>query len=252
MKPPERLKQTVYHRMEDRGIRINKYLAECGVCSRRGADELIDKGLVTVDGEIAVTGMKIMPGMVIRVNGKIISDIQDKVYLAYNKPRGIVCTSDKTEERNVIDHLNYPKRITYCGRLDKDSEGLLIMTNDGDLIDSMMRSANRHEKEYIVTVNRTVTDAFLYKLSKGVFLEELNVTTRKCRVERISDVSFSIVLTQGFNRQIRRMCEAFDYRVRKLKRIRVMNVMLGELESDRYRELTEEEIRELKKEVNNE
>ncbi|MCR5602140.1 MAG: pseudouridine synthase [Lachnospiraceae bacterium] len=233
--------------MSDTGIRINKYLAECGVCSRRGADELISRGLVTVDGEPAENGMKIMPGMKVEVRGKSVAGMDDKVYLAFNKPRGIVCTAKKDDERNVIDYLKYPVRITYCGRLDKDSEGLLIMTNDGDLIDAMMRSRNEHEKEYIVTVNKTVTDAFLYQMGKGVFLEELNVTTKKCTVKRISDNTFSIILTQGLNRQIRRMCEHFDYRVRKLVRIRVMNIELGSLRKGECRKLNEEEINKLKK-----
>ena len=233
--------------MSDEGIRINKYLAECGVCSRRGADELIAKGFVTVDGEPAENGMRIMPGMKVAVKGRVISDIDEKVYLAFNKPRGVVCTAKKDDERNVIGFLNYPVRVTYCGRLDKDSEGLLIMTNDGDLIDAMMRSRNGHEKEYIVTVNKTVTDAFMFQMSKGVYLEELNVTTKKCTVKRISDNSFSIILTQGLNRQIRRMCEAFGYRVRKLIRIRVMNIELKDLQTGKYRELTEAELKDLKK-----
>ena len=228
------------------GVRINKYLAECGVCSRRGADVLIARGRVTVDGEQAENGMKIFPGMKVAVDGRPVSAVDKKIYLAFNKPRGIVCTAGKDDERNVIDYLNYPDRVTYCGRLDKDSEGLLIMTNDGDLIDAMMRSRNGHEKEYVVTVNKTVTDAFLYKMSKGVYLEELDVTTKKCTVKRISDNSFSIILTQGLNRQIRRMCEAFGYRVRKLVRIRVMNIELGELLSGKYRELTDDEVRRLK------
>ena len=233
--------------MSDTGIRINKYLAECGVCSRRGADELIGRGLVTVDGIPAENGMRIMPGMKVEVKGEPVSEMDEKVYLAFNKPRGVVCTAKKDDERNVIDYLGYPVRITYCGRLDKDSEGLLIMTNDGDLIDAMMRSRNEHEKEYIVTVNKTVTDAFLYQLGKGVFLEELNVTTKKCTVKRISDNTFSIILTQGLNRQIRRMCEHFDYRVRKLVRVRVMNIELGSLRKGEYRKLNEEEIKILKK-----
>lgn len=232
--------------MSDTGIRINKYLAECGVCSRRGADELIGRGLVTVDGIPAENGMRIMPGMKVEVKGKPVSGMDEKVYLAFNKPRGVVCTAKKDDERNVIDYLGYPVRITYCGRLDKDSEGLLIMTNDGDLIDAMMRSRNEHEKEYIVTVNKTVTDAFLYQMGKGVFLEELNVTTKKCTVKRISDNTFSIILTQGLNRQIRRMCEHFDYRVRKLVRIRVMNIELGSLRKGECRKLNEEEINKLK------
>ena len=233
--------------MEVKGIRINKYLAQCGVCSRRGADELILKGAVRVDGVQAENGMKILPGMKVEVNGREVSEVEEKIYLAFNKPKGIVCTAMKGDERNVIDYISYPKRITYCGRLDKDSEGLLIMTNDGDLIDAMMRSRNEHEKEYKVTVNKPATEAFLYGLSKGVFLEELGVTTKKCRVSRISDDSFTIILTQGLNRQIRRMCEAFGYRVRKLTRVRVMNVKLGELGSGKYRELTTDEVDELRR-----
>ena len=228
------------------GIRINKYLAECGICSRRGADELIDKGAVTVDGKTAERGMKIIPGSEVRVNGKVISGTDEKIYLAFNKPKGIVCTSEKMEENNVIDYLNYPKRITYSGRLDKDSQGLLIMTNDGDLIDAMMRSRNEHEKEYIVTVDKTITDAILYKMSKGVFLDELNITTKKCKITRVTDNSFSIILTQGLNRQIRRMCQAFGYRVRKLVRVRVMNIELGDLAVGKYRKLSDDEVMRLK------
>ena len=230
----------------DEGIRINKYLAECGICSRRGADELIDKGAVTVDGKKAERGMKIIPGCEVRVNGKVISGADEKIYLAFNKPKGIVCTSEKMEDNNVIDYLDYPKRITYSGRLDKDSQGLLIMTNDGDLIDAMMRSRNEHEKEYIVTVDKTITDAILYKMSKGVFLDELNVTTKKCKITRVTDNSFSIILTQGLNRQIRRMCQAFGYRVRKLVRIRVMNVELGDLAVGKYRKLRDDEVMRLR------
>ena len=233
------------YEVSEAGVRINKYLAECGVCSRRGADELIARGAVTVDGKPAENGMKITPDMIVTVDGKEVKGIDEKVYLAFNKPRGIVCTARRSDERNVIDHIGYPKRITYCGRLDKDSEGLLIMTNDGDLIDAMMRSRNGHEKEYIVTVNKTVTDAFLYQFSKGVYLEELGVTTRKCKVSRISDDTFTVILTQGLNRQIRRMCEAFGYRVRKLERTRVMNIRLGDLETGKYRELTKDETSEL-------
>lgn len=233
------------YEVSEAGVRINKYLAECGVCSRRGADELIARGAVTVDGKPAENGMKITPDMIVTVDGKEVKGIDEKVYLAFNKPRGIVCTARRSDERNVIDHIGYPKRITYCGRLDKDSEGLLIMTNDGDLIDAMMRSRNGHEKEYIVTVNKTVTDAFLYRFSKGVYLEELGVTTRKCKVSRISDDTFTVVLTQGLNRQIRRMCETFGYRVRKLERTRVMNIRLGDLETGKYRELTKDETSEL-------
>lgn len=233
--------------MSDEGIRINKYLASCGVCSRRGADELIARGVVKVDGLPAENGMKIKAGMSVTVNGSEVSPEADKVYLAFNKPRGIVCTARKSDERNVIDYISYPTRITYAGRLDKDSEGLLIMTDDGDLIDSMMRSRNEHEKEYIVTVDKTVTDAFLYQFSKGVFLDDLNVTTKKCTVKRLSDNSFKVILTQGLNRQIRRMCQAFGYRVRKLVRVRIMNIKLGDLKSGEYRKLTNDELKVLNK-----
>lgn len=232
--------------MSDAGIRINKYLAECGICSRRGADELIARGAVTVDGKPAENGMKITPDMTVAVEGKKVGGVEEKVYLAFNKPRGVVCTARKSDERNVIDYIAYPKRITYCGRLDKDSEGLLIMTNDGDLIDAMMRSRNEHEKEYIVTVDKTVTDAFLYQFTKGVFLDDLNVTTKKCSAARLSDNMFEVILTQGLNRQIRRMCEVFGFRVRKLVRTRVMNIELGDLRPGKFRELDKDEIRELK------
>ncbi|MCR4807332.1 MAG: pseudouridine synthase [Lachnospiraceae bacterium] len=233
--------------MENQGTRINKYLAECGVCSRRGADELIDKGAVTVDGKAAERGMKIFPGSEVSVNGRVISGVDDKVYLAFNKPRGIVCTSEKKEENNVIDFLDYPKRITYSGRLDKDSQGLLILTNDGDLIDAMMRSRNDHEKEYTVTVDKTITDAILFQMSKGVHLEDLDVTTKKCKITRVTDNTFNIILTQGLNRQIRRMCQAFGYRVRKLVRVRVMNVELSDLPVGKYRNLTDTEVKSLKR-----
>ncbi len=223
-------------------IRINKYLAECGISSRRGADLLIEQGRVSVNGKPAENGMQVSSDMEIKVDGNPIKSKDEKIYLAFNKPRGIVCTSEKREERNVIDYINYPKRITYCGRLDKDSEGLLIMTNDGDLIDSMMRSRNNHEKEYIVDVDKVLTAAFLYKLSKGVYLKDIGVTTKKCKVDYIDEKTFRIILTQGLNRQIRRMCEIFGYRVKKLKRVRIMGVNLGDLEVGKYRELTKEEV----------
>ena len=235
--------------MNENGIRINKYLAECGICSRRQADEIVNEGRVCVNEEVAVNGTKVYEGMIVTVDGNRIDKEEEKIYLAFNKPRGIVCTSEKKEPDNIIDYLKYPKRITYCGRLDKDSQGLLIMTNDGDLIDSLMRSKNNHEKEYIVTVDKPLTEAFLYKLGKGVYLEELNVTTKPCKVEYIDERHFKIILTQGLNRQIRRMCLAYDYQVTKLKRIRIMGVKLGNLKVGELRPLTKDEIDELKIDV---
>lgn len=232
--------------IENRGIRINKYIADAGICSRREADKLIQEGRVRVDGGPAENGTRVQPGMEVTINGNSISGEAKKVYLAFHKPKGIVCTSEKREKNNIIEYLHYPVRITYCGRLDKDSEGLMIMTNDGDIIDGMMRAANRHEKEYLVTVNRPVTKEFLNKLQKGVYLEELNTTTRSCRAQALSARIFRIVLTQGLNRQIRRMCESLGYRVERLVRVRVMNIVLDELPCGTYRELTEKEIKQLK------
>lgn len=231
---------------ENKGIRINKYIADAGICSRREADQLIQEGRVCVDGNPAQNGMRIQPGMAVTVNGSSISGDIKKVYLAFHKPKGIVCTSEKREKNNIIDFLHYPVRITYCGRLDKDSEGLMIMTNDGDIINGMMRAVNRHEKEYLVTVDRPVTKEFISELQKGVYLEDLDMTTRSCSAKILSDQVFRIILTQGLNRQIRRMCGHFGYRVERLVRVRVMNIMLDGLPCGTYRELTEKEIEDLK------
>lgn len=231
---------------ENSGIRINKYIADAGICSRREADKLIQEGRVRVDGRPAENGTRVQQGMEVTISGKSISGEAKKVYLAFHKPKGIVCTSEKREKNNIITYLHYPVRITYCGRLDKDSEGLLIMTNDGDIINGMMRAANHHEKEYIVTVNRQITKEFISKMQKGVCLEELDTTTRSCKVEAISDRVFRIILTQGLNRQIRRMCESLGYRVERLIRVRVMNIVLGELPCGSYRELTERDVQKLK------
>lgn len=234
--------------MSDRElIRLNKYIADSGVCSRRKADELIEKGFVKVNGETALMGTKVSLSDEILVNGKMIKPIEEKVYLAFNKPIGITCTADEEDENNVIDFINYPKRITYCGRLDKDSEGLLILTNDGDIINMMMKAVNYHEKEYIVKVDKKVTKGFIKRMSEGVYLEELDTTTRQCKVKALDDDnSFQIILTQGLNRQIRRMCEALGFHVMSLKRVRVMNIKLGNLKSGKYRELTDQEIKILK------
>jgi 23S rRNA pseudouridine2604 synthase len=228
--------------------RLNKYLAECGVCSRREADKLIDKGLVTVNGVKAVNGTQVSEADSVCVNGKALKPMSSKVVLAYNKPIGVTCTEkDKYAEKTIVEALKYPIRLTYAGRLDKDSEGLIIMTNDGDLIQQMMRGANRHEKEYIVKTDKEITDEFVKKMSEGVYLKELDETTRPCMVEKIGKYTFRIVLTQGLNRQIRRMCETQGYKVTSLVRIRVMNIKLGNLKSGEYRELKGEELETLYK-----
>ena len=224
-------------------VRLNKYLSEAGVCSRREADRLIADGRVTVDGRIAQTGMRVSPGQEVRVGRKVVSKRDEMVVLAINKPKGIVCTEEKRERNSIVRFLNYPIRVTYIGRLDKDSRGLLLMTNNGDIINRMMRSANCHEKEYKVTVDKEITEEFIEKMSGGVPI--LDTVTRPCRVTKIGKYTFSIILTQGLNRQIRRMCGALGYEVRDLLRVRVMNIRLGSLKEGEYRKLTDEELEEL-------
>ena len=224
-------------------VRLNKYLSDAGVCSRREADRLIESGKVTIDGKRAEMGMKVSEGQVVCVGKKPVQPKNEMVLLAVNKPVGIVCTEEKREKNNIIQFLKYPTRITYIGRLDKDSEGLLLMTNNGDIINKMMRAGNEHEKEYIVTVNKPITDEFIEKMANGVPI--LDTVTRKCKVEKIGKYTFRIVLTQGLNRQIRRMSEYLGYKVTKLKRIRVMNIHLGNLKPGEYRAVTEQEIAEL-------
>lgn len=226
-------------------VRINKFLSEAGVCSRREADRQIEAGNVTIDGRTAQMGDKVMEEQLVCFQGKPVKKEEEMILIAFHKPAGIVCTAEKREKNNVIDYLNYPKRIYPVGRLDKDSEGLLLLTNNGDMVNKIMRAGNMHEKEYIVTVNKPVTDSFLRGLAGGVPLVELGVTTRKCRVERIGKKQFRIILTQGLNRQIRRMCEYFGYRVQKLVRVRIMNIRLGDLECGKYRDVTPEEYRKL-------
>lgn len=226
-------------------VRINKFLSEAGVCSRREADRQIEAGNVTIDGKIAQMGDRVSEGQQVCFQGVPVKKEEEMILIALHKPAGIVCTAEKREKNNVIDYLNYPKRIYPVGRLDKDSEGLLLLTNNGDIVNKMMRSGNMHEKEYIVTVNRPVTDSFLHGMANGVPLVELNTTTRKCRVERTGKKQFRIVLTQGLNRQIRRMCEYFGYRVQKLVRVRIMNIELGDLEPGKYRDVTPKEYKRL-------
>ncbi len=227
-------------------VRLNKYLSSCGICSRRDADKLIEQGVVTVGGTVAVQGMKVTGQDVVCVRGKRVEGYARKVVLAYYKPVGVVCTErDAHAERTVADEIQYPVRLTYAGRLDKDSEGLLLMTNDGTLIDAMMRSANRHEKEYLVTSSEAWSDEALANMRHGVYLEELDATTRPCKIERVGLKTIRMVLTQGLNRQIRRMCAAQSYRVDSLKRTRVINITLDKLKPGEYRELTPDEMKEL-------
>jgi len=231
--------------MENSGVRINKFLSEAGVCSRREADRKIENGEVTINNCVAVIGDKVMTEDEVYVNGRPVKKEEEMILLVLNKPVGIVCTAEKREKNNVIDFMKYPKRIYPIGRLDKDSEGLLLMTNNGEIVNKIMRAGNVHEKEYIVTVNKPVSDSFVRGLAGGVPLVELNTTTRKCKVEKIANRKIRIVLTQGLNRQIRRMCEYFGYRVEKLERVRIMNIKLGDLKPGEYREVTKEEYAKL-------
>ena len=226
------------------GVRLNKYLSEIGHCSRRAADKLIDAGRIKVNGQKVVMGQKVSPRDRIEIDGILIEDHQEQnVYLAFNKPVGIVCTTDtRVEKDNIIDYINYPSRIFPIGRLDKPSEGLILLTNDGDIVNKILRARNNHEKEYIVTVNKPVTTEFVEKMANGIPI--LDTVTRKCFVEQIHKKQFRIVLTQGLNRQIRRMCEYLDYRVVKLKRTRIMNIELN-LGVGKYRDLTKKELNDL-------
>ena len=227
-------------------MRLNKYLAHCGVCSRRDADRLIEKGVVLVNGRQAQAGRTVGEGDEILVSGRPVRGVQEPVVLAFYKPFGVVCTEKDVHAESIVsDLVDYPVRVTYAGRLDKDSEGLLLLSNDGDLIQAMMKGANCHEKEYVVRVNREITPDFLEKMSGGVYLEELDITTRKCQVEQMGRFVFRMVLTQGVNRQIKRMCIACGCRVRELKRVRVMHVTLGGLKPGEYRELDREDMERL-------
>lgn len=229
--------------MEQEGVRVNKFLSEAGFCSRREADKLIEEGRVTINGKVPEMGTKVLPTDEVRVNGKLINESEEpKVYLAVNKPVGIECTTNQSVRNNIVDFVNYPERIFPVGRLDKDSEGLIIMTNDGDIVNKILRARNNHEKEYIVTVDKTITDRFITRMGNGVPI--LGTVTKECRVERISNSTFRIFLTQGLNRQIRRMCEYFDYNVVALKRIRIINITL-DVPVGKYREITKAEMDEL-------
>ncbi len=228
------------------GIRINKYLSSAGVCSRREADALIEAGVVTINGVTAENGDRVVPGSSVKVRGRRVETSGRPIVVAYYKPVGVTCTArDPHAEKTLSDAFSFSRRLTYAGRLDRDSEGLLLMTNDGDLIQAMMHGSSHHEKEYVVRVKRRISDAELRSLEKGIYLKDLEVKTRPCTVKRLGDNTFSIILTQGLNRQIRRMCRALSHEIVFLKRVRVLTVRLGKLKSGEQRTLNNAEIREL-------
>ncbi len=232
---------------EESSTRVNKYLSEVGYCSRRAADKLIEEGRVTINGKVPEMGTKVVSGDEVSVDGELISPPSKEkfVYIAFNKPVGIVCTTDTNVERdNIIDYINHPQRIFPIGRLDKPSEGLILLTSDGDIVNKILRSKNNHEKEYVVTVNKSINQDFIFKMGNGVPV--LDTITKKCKVEQLDRTVFKIVLTQGLNRQIRRMCEYLGYEVIKLKRVRIMNIHL-DLPVGKWRNLTERELNEISK-----
>ena len=228
---------------ENAGKRLNKYIADSGYCSRREADRLIEEGKVKIDGRTGVLGDKVLPGMKVTVDGKELSGRGEKVYIALNKPRGIVCTADPREPMNVVDYIGYPIRIFPVGRLDKDSEGLLLLTSDGEIVNRLLRASGGHEKEYEVEVDKPLTREFMEKMMAGV--EILDTVTLPCKLRRTGNKSFNLILVQGLNRQIRRMCEALGYTVQKLRRIRINCLKIGSLQPGQWRELTPGEVAEL-------
>ena len=225
-------------------MRLNKFLASCGVCSRREADRLIERGKVTVNGLPGETGQSVSEEDVVLVRGERVSGKREPVVLAYHKPAGVTCSErDAHAEKLITEMIDYPVRLTYAGRLDKDSTGLMLMTNDGDLIESMMKGSHRHEKEYIVTVKHEITPEFLENMAGGVYLKDLHIRTRKCRIRQLDEKMFSIILTQGVNKQIRRMCKACGNTVSSIRRVRIMNILLGDLAENEWREIEGEEKR---------
>ena len=228
--------------MDDRltGKRLNKYIADSGYCSRREADRLISEGRVLLNGRPGALGDRVQPGMRVAVDGKPLTGESERVYILLNKPRGIVCTADPREPMNVVDYLGLPRRIFPVGRLDKDSEGLLLLTSDGEIVNRILRAAGGHEKEYEVQIDRPVTPEFVRRMSEGVPI--LDTVTLPCRVRRTGERSFNIILVQGLNRQIRRMCEALGANVVHLRRVRIMNLRLGKLQPGQWRKLTEAEL----------
>lgn len=226
-------------------MRINKFISETGICSRREADKLVEAKRVTINGMPAELGSTVAPGDDVRIDGKPLGQKKKSIYIALNKPVGITCTTELHVKGNIIDFINHPERIFPIGRLDKDSQGLILLTNDGDIVNKILRAENNHEKEYIVTVDKPITANFLHGMASGVRI--LGTVTKPCKVTKVSDRVFNIILTQGLNRQIRRMCQAFGYQVQKLQRVRIMNIKLGNLKIGQWRNLTSEELRELKK-----
>ena len=225
------------------GVRLNKWIADSGYCSRREADRLIEDKKVTIDGRTGTLGDRVLPDMKVCVNGKPVGRQTHKVYIALNKPEGVVCTADPPEPMNVVDYIGHDERIFPIGRLDKDSNGLLLMTNDGEIVNRILRAAGKHEKEYVVTVNKPITPEFLQKMSEGV--EILDTVTLPCKITQEGKCCFRLVLVQGLNRQIRRMCEALGYRVLTLTRVRIMNITLGRLKPGHWRNLTSAELETL-------
>ncbi|MCQ2512827.1 MAG: pseudouridine synthase [Lachnospiraceae bacterium] len=232
-------------------VRLNKFLSDAGFCSRREADRLIEAGKVLVDGTVAMMGQKVTKGQSVAVNGKEITSNDRLILLAYNKPDGVECTTAKDNPDNIVDKINYPERIYPVGRLDKNSTGLILLTNAGELVNQILKGSNYHEKEYVVKVNHPITEPFVCQMKNGVVIEledgKKTVKTRKCQVSPIDEYTFSIILTQGLNRQIRRMCKALGYEVTSLKRIRIMNIELNNLSPGRYRDVTETELMDLLK-----
>lgn len=233
----------IVHKERGSQVRLNKFISETGYCSRREADKLIEDGRVTIDGIKAVMGMKVNLDANVKVDGKPLKKEEKLVYIALNKPVGITCTTEKKVKGNIVDFVNHEKRIFPIGRLDKDSQGLILLTNDGDIVNKILRAGNNHEKEYIVTVNKPIDNKFIESMSNGVRI--LGTITKKCVVNKINERTFRIILTQGMNRQIRRMCEALGYTVTKLNRIRIMNIKLGDLKIGSWRNLSSEELRKL-------
>ena len=224
---------------------LNKYISSSGICSRREAEKFISEGRVTINGKPTQLGNRVAKRDLVKLDGRPVVPQNTTLYIALNKPVGIVSTTDEREPNNIIQHINYPDRLFPIGRLDKPSEGLIFLTNDGDIVNKILRAGNNHEKEYYVSVNKTITEDFVQKMGNGIPV--LGAVTKKCFVEKVSDKVFKIVLTQGLNRQIRRMCEYLGYEVTKLKRTRIMNVALGYLQTGDWRELTDEEMNEINK-----
>lgn len=239
----------ITHNDRPEEIRLNKYMSETGICSRREADRYIESGRVTVDGVKAIPRIKVSKGQVVKLDGKSISKEEEMIYIALNKPVGITCTTDRNIKGNIVDFVSHEKRIFHIGRLDKDSEGLILLTNDGDIVNKILRAGNNHDKEYIVTVNKPINDEFIKRMGNGIKI--LGKITKKCPVNKEGEKTFRIILTEGMNRQIRRMCEALGYKVTKLKRIRIMNIKLGKLKIGEWRNLTNEELKGLNELIKN-